>query len=149
MKTPPRKSVCGHLSPVLSLRTRKTIITNLYNLLKPRADEFDAIVISGYSMALIGPIIAHKLNKNIVIVRKESDTRHSYYDCEGEWGQRCLMIDDLMDSGNTLNYVRGKIKGIDCELVGIALWCSSSTKEYLERVHKIEVFTCFCIDIDK
>jgi adenine/guanine phosphoribosyltransferase-like PRPP-binding protein len=111
-------SGCYHLLDVFDLKNRNKIIKYLTDCLKPFVEEFDAVVVSGYSMALIAPIIAHKLKKNIVLVRKKSEQRHSSFDVEGMHNQRCIIIDDLIASGHTFETMIHYVKNIDCKVVG-------------------------------
>ena len=86
--------------------------------LRPHLNEFDAIAISGYSMAIVGSILAHKLGKNIILVRKESDSSHSLYTVEGLHEQRVVLVDDLICSGDTFKYINLMLTSICCFVVG-------------------------------
>ena len=86
--------------------------------LRPHLNEFDAIAISGYSMAIVGSILAHKLGKNIILVRKESDSSHSLYTVEGLYEQRVVLVDDLICSGDTFKYINLMLTSICCFVVG-------------------------------
>lgn len=116
---------CSHEQVLFNLHQRDFTVKKLIRILKPKVDEFDAICASGYSSALIAPIIADKLKKNIVLVRKPSESRHSRYAVEGISNQRCLFLDDLISSGKTISHVHKKLKDIDCSIAGIVLYNDS------------------------
>jgi adenine/guanine phosphoribosyltransferase-like PRPP-binding protein len=114
---------CDHIRPLYSYKTREVIVKRIVSTLKPKVDEFDCIIVSGYSMSLIGPIIAHKLKKDLCLVRKSSEVRTTSYKVEGFRGQRCIFIDDLICSGETFRRVKyDAITGLNSVIVGIILY---------------------------
>jgi hypoxanthine phosphoribosyltransferase len=50
------------------------------------------------------------LNKNLVIIRKDSDKSHSSYAVEGDPGYSYLIVDDLICSGETLLRILNTMK---------------------------------------
>lgn len=79
------------------------VVTNLVKLIKESGVQFDTVVFRGMSGALIAPIIAHRLKKEIIFVRKSEDNSHSSRYCEGHTqSQRFIIIDDFIASGETL-----------------------------------------------
>ena len=115
-------TACSHEVELFSVRTKNKIVRNLINILKPRIEDFDAIAITGYSSSMISPIIAYKLKKNIVLVRKESEERISSYQTEGIHNQRCIFIDDCIATGDTFMRINKGLKLIKCTLVGFILY---------------------------
>jgi len=67
--------------------------------------DFDTIVGTGLSGALIIPDVAQALDKKWAIVRKDNDSVHAVYNIEGSVGERWLFFDDLIASGRTLKFV--------------------------------------------
>ncbi len=65
--------------------------------------EFDTLVFRGFSGALVGPTVAHSLGKCFALVRKERDSTHSDKSIEGVVEGQYLIIDDFIDSGETIN----------------------------------------------
>lgn len=116
---------CNHEKYIFGSETRNIIIDRIMNIVNPRVDEFDAIAVSGYSSSIISTIIADKLNKNVLLIRKSSDIRHSNFKVEGFKNQRVLFIDDCVDSGDTLNRVRRGCTTHNCTLVGLVLYNDS------------------------
>lgn len=67
---------------------------------------FDSIVVTGYSGAAFGSVVAHALGKALVIVRKPTETaNHSGHAIEGNPGQRFVIIDDFISSGATVRRI--------------------------------------------
>jgi adenine/guanine phosphoribosyltransferase-like PRPP-binding protein len=65
--------------------------------------EFDTIVFRGMSGALIAPIVAHKMGKEIVMLRKKDEQTHSIFGYEGYLDvQRYVIIDDFVSTGETV-----------------------------------------------
>lgn len=93
-----------------------------------RLDELDfhSIVVTGLSGMLLGPTLSLKLNKRLIIVRKEDDKSNHGKDIEGLVADKdkWLFLDDLIDTGSTLARVRNKIEtmatamDIEMEFIG-------------------------------
>src|SRR5688500_5050002 len=67
--------------------------------------DFDAIAVCGTSGLLVGPSVAMMMDKEIIVVRKKEDKAHSCFRVENKYAGRFIFLDDLIDSGNTLNHV--------------------------------------------
>jgi adenine/guanine phosphoribosyltransferase-like PRPP-binding protein len=81
--------------------------------------DFDAIAFSGMSGALIGPPVALKLGKSMILVRKDSDDTHSDYKVEGDCSvRRYVILDDFIRSGGTKNHIKERVEaftnGAEC-----------------------------------
>ena len=64
--------------------------------------EFDALAFRGMSGALIAPSVALRLNKSMILVRKENDDSHSGMCAEGDKTARTyIIIDDFQSTGYT------------------------------------------------
>lgn len=74
--------------------------------------EFDTIVGTGLSGALLVPRIATTLKVDYMIVRKEGDGSHSGNLAEGTLGKRWVFFDDLIDGANTFNRVYSTVERI-------------------------------------
>jgi len=94
----------------LNPKTRKDLIEWIYQTLKPHANKFDAIAVCGMSMALVAPTIADRLNKNLILVRKGGERTHSDLRVEGVRDGRYIIIDDIIDTGDTLLRVTEQIE---------------------------------------
>jgi adenine/guanine phosphoribosyltransferase-like PRPP-binding protein len=109
---------CDHEVKIFDIETRSKLVEKAVEILRTWSDDFDAIAVSGYSSGLTAPIVAHLLGKELVLVRKETESRHSTYVVEGKHNQRVLFFDDLIASGHTIQYVRKHLPSINCRLVG-------------------------------
>lgn len=72
--------------------------------------DFDTVIGTGLSGALIVPDIARALNKQWAIVRKDNDSEHAMFNIEGYIGNQWLFFDDLVASGRTLRFVKEKVE---------------------------------------
>lgn len=76
-------------------------------VLKSLPDEYDTLVFSGISGAIIGPVVAMKVKKETILVRKEKDVRRSPYDVAGyKHCKNYIIIDDFIDYGNTVRRIQ-------------------------------------------
>jgi orotate phosphoribosyltransferase len=91
--------------------------------------DFDTIAFRGMSGALIAPIVAHKLKKEICVVRKPNDGSHSYYQFEGYLKpEKYIIFDDFIGSGTTGGaIVKAMRLNTPAKLVGVYTYYSSGT----------------------
>ena len=95
---------------------------------KERA-EFDTVVVSGVSGVVMGAFVAHALDVDLLIVRKEDDrSTHSYDRVEGSLGRRWVFLDDFTETGKTRKRVRSVVTdaaanyGVETSFVGSLLY---------------------------
>lgn len=72
--------------------------------------EYDTLVGTGLSGALVIPGLARELGKLWAIVRKPTDQSHSDKVIEGEVGAYWLFVDDFTDTGATRRRVEAAIE---------------------------------------
>jgi len=76
--------------------------------------EFDTIVCCGISGIVFGLPLARKMGRKIVIVRKDGDGTHSTNrvesDCFANEVGNYIIVDDLIDSGATLERILKEMK---------------------------------------
>lgn len=72
--------------------------------------DYDSMVGTGLSGALIIPILARALNKPFAIIRKANESCHAYGMFEGTIGDRWLFVDDFIATGKTLETVKGAVR---------------------------------------
>ena len=79
-------------------------------LQKPENNKkFDSIAFTGNSGACLAIIIAHTLNKELIMVRKSMDC-HSSFKVEGySSSKRYLIIDDFISMGSTVTKIQKEI----------------------------------------
>jgi adenine/guanine phosphoribosyltransferase-like PRPP-binding protein len=90
--------------------------------------DFDTVAFRGISGALVAPIVAHKLKKEIALVRKPGQGSHSNHSYEGYLGiERFVIIDDLVCTGETIAAtilkIRSQVPG--AKFVGVYLYHTS------------------------
>ena len=94
----------------------------------------DFIAVCGCSGLSVGSIIAYELGIPCVIVRKEWDAKNSH--CGGEYTtpnfcvepcNRYVIVDDFIASGNTVQYIKDKLK--QCECVGFYSYTNNSAQD--------------------
>lgn len=71
--------------------------------------DYDTMVGTGFSGALVVPKLAEALGKHWLLVRKPKDGSHSSYPAEGSLGRRWLFVDDVIATGETRDRVRYEI----------------------------------------
>jgi len=100
---------CSHLEKSLSREQARNTIKKVICELK--RVKFDTIAFSGMSGALIAPMVAQVMKKELIMVRRNEgkDGSHSKRWVEGYDGVKdYVIIDDLIDSGDTcVGIIRG------------------------------------------
>jgi adenine/guanine phosphoribosyltransferase-like PRPP-binding protein len=77
--------------------------------------KFDAIAFRGMSGALLGPALAVRLNKSMLLVRKKDDS-HSGRMVEGDKKTRVyVIVDDFMAGGETARKIVEEVKFFNSE----------------------------------
>lgn len=115
----------GYLYKVLDVESLKRTNGLMTKLLKAHDSEFDAIAFRGMSGAMIAPMLAAKLKKNLLMVRKPDQQAHSSRAVEGILApQRYVIVDDLISSGRTIDSIVEEIKNFSngSQCIGIALY---------------------------
>jgi phosphoribosylpyrophosphate synthetase len=68
--------------------------------------QFEAIAVTGNSGTIFGGALAFWMEKKLILVRKESDTTHSFCRVEGDCTiNSWIFIDDRIVTGTTFNRV--------------------------------------------
>lgn len=104
------------------LKRRCSYMDNVYNFdailedaklrLVDEDVEFDTLVGTGLSGALVVPRLADALDVRWMLVRKDNDGSHSTQPVEGFIGRRWLFVDDFMSTGATFRRVENVIDRI-------------------------------------
>jgi adenine/guanine phosphoribosyltransferase-like PRPP-binding protein len=110
-----------YLNKLIQPKSLRERIRLAVRALTPWAEYFDAIAFSGMSGALIGPPVALRMGKEIIMVRKgatlpsgniskRSTNAHSSHIIEGDCAARSyIILDDFMDSGKTREHITARI----------------------------------------
>lgn len=116
-------------------KDERSRVLNKCRIILKEFDDFDTIAFSGNSGSLMSFPLAHRLNKEIIIIRKprETESAHSCLMIEGvvPCNRTIVIIDDFVSTGKTIRYIVDTIKKEDknrnsgvstCEFVGILLY---------------------------
>jgi hypothetical protein len=74
--------------------------------------DYDTLVGTGLSGALVVPYLARRLGKRALIIRKPGEGSHSSIKAEGTLGHRWIFVDDFISTGDTFFRVLSTIKDI-------------------------------------
>ena len=100
---PEKYEHCGYLAQALQREEIDEAVGLCVETLKGR--KFDTIAFRGLSGALIAPIVAHILSKEIIVVRKKQ-TDHSNHRVEGHLAaKRYVILDDFISGGETVREI--------------------------------------------
>ena len=111
----------SHLSskPHCATHLSKAIINVEYNIdsaldtIKKGNLDFTSIAVIGVSGTIFGSIVAYKLGVPLAVIRKSRVKTASIFNIECEdlsFLKKYLVIDDLVDTGKTMKYLRRKIR---------------------------------------
>lgn len=99
--------------------------------------KFQLVAVSGYSAAMMGAIIAQAMGKRLVVVRKPTETSktghsHSHRIINGCLKEKdaAIFIDDLVSSGNTLNYVTKELQQDGIKMRGYVTYQSPNKSSF-------------------
>lgn len=96
----------GYLHTILNAEGLRLTIPPLQKLIEKHAGEFETIVVRGMSGALVAPILAMNMHKNMVIIRKDKHEGHSGLEVEGPKKiGKFIIIDDLVSTGSTISVI--------------------------------------------
>lgn len=94
--------------------------------------DFDTMVGTGFSGSIVIPALALAMNKQFVLIRKETDdSHHGKGRMLGDLGKRWIFVDDFVSSGKTRERVIKKVaEALDdalelqgCTMVGQYMYC--------------------------
>jgi hypothetical protein len=97
----PRKEIFFCSGYMTMCWSPEEIVRNLRASLADNPVEFDTMVGTGLSGALVIPALAVAFDVFPLIVRKEGDSSHAMQRLEGTLGLRWLFVDDFRDTGAT------------------------------------------------
>lgn len=125
-----------YLWPVLRPDAREKVVKGfiryLKRVMKKQNLKFDTVVCRGTSGLLVAPIIAHMLNKHLIVSRKPKEDSHSSDSVEGyRTPKRYIIVDDLICRGDTVNNILRHMEECrpEAECVAIFLYRSDSVDE--------------------
>lgn len=105
----PNYQHAGYLGDVIRKDRVQPLVKNLVELVSDV--DFEAFAFCGMSGALIAPLLSYKMKKELLLVRKPSDTTHSIYLVEGNLSvSKVIIVDDCVDSGKTVTRIVARIR---------------------------------------
>jgi len=117
----------SHISRFIHPASLETLTKNAVKVMRSKGfkklyPEFDTIAFSGYSGALIAPMLALATGKEMVLVRKQGEVRASSYDVEGYRDvKKYIIVDDFVCSGDTARRIHKGIQTFapDAKCLGV------------------------------
>lgn len=139
----------SYLAPMLSPARVSVIVNKTVECIEQRINpHYDAIVYRGQSGALIAPIVAYRLGKPCVPVRKDEEVKHmangeiisgshSSYQVEllADYA-RYLIVDDLIDSGKTCKAIIQACALNNMECMGIVCYNQGVYADWMPSVKR-------------
>ncbi len=99
-------------------------------IIKRKKLKFDAIAFRGLSGAVIAPMVALKLRKTLIAIRKEK-TNHSHRLVEGDLNAKTyIIVDDLISSGITVRKIVRELKRLNKEQKCLGVVLYSDTRPF-------------------
>jgi adenine/guanine phosphoribosyltransferase-like PRPP-binding protein len=132
------------LENAIVIDNAKHAVKKAVEVLKESKVEFDTIAFSGMSGALFATPLAHRMNKEMILVRKSSDQRHSCHSVEGyQAAKRVLIVDDICASGTTVKHIiagirahcNGPVKIVGAYFYGEGRGAWGSPVGFVEKIH--------------
>jgi adenine/guanine phosphoribosyltransferase-like PRPP-binding protein len=102
-----------YLEKVFHPKKHKQIVDTACDLIKQHANDAEYIVMTGLSGMLVGAPVAMILGKQMVVVRKTRDSKHSATTVENiptSGTMKYVILDDFICSGKTLETIQKKLK---------------------------------------
>lgn len=125
----------------VNTKQRDAVVAEAVAKLTPIADTFDAIAFRGVSGALVAPIVAYLLKKDVLVVRKPrtDETSHSYLTVEGTdaAAPRYLIVDDLIATGKTVDAIIDAVyqSRSKAECVGVYCYNDDAPRDSVDTIY--------------
>lgn len=129
-----------------SFRDLDLVVESARRSLKPVADTFDSIVVTGVSGLSVGAPLALALKKNLLVLRKPSEDCHDNGDNGPLLGaqdldetSRVLIVDDMISQGTTCGKLYDAVLAAcpEASVVGAYLYEYDRLYESAELVNRI------------
>lgn len=90
-----------YFSEALNLQTRTEVVTRAVRVLSEY--DFDTIAVTGVSGLVVGPILAHLMQKQLFVLRKDNESAHTMAMHSGLLPEeKYVIVDDFIESGRTV-----------------------------------------------
>jgi adenine/guanine phosphoribosyltransferase-like PRPP-binding protein len=131
------------LAPAIFPERRKQCITKALEVLIPRDKDFDSIACQGTSGCWFASILAYHMHKHLVLVRKDNLDNHATVLVEAATIGNYLIVDDLVETGNTINRIRTEINKVDKAVsVGLYLYELHGSEHEIPTIAAQVLETC-------
>ncbi len=111
--------------------------------IQKHAPTATAIAVRGMSGAVIGGLISAFSGLPLIIVRKDDDQRHGYYNVQGprDFVGDYVIVDDLIDSGLTIDKIMLQINHETTAMcIGIFLYETSGVWRHIQSYQNFSVY---------
>ena len=143
----------SYLRSCFDPKSRNIVIKNLVKQIKKLQKEVpvNAIICRGNSGTIISSIVAHTLELDLIVIRKEEnshgrDVEMGYYNNpNSSIIPNAIIIDDFISSGNTISKIIESISNKSINVLGIMLYQTYNNEEYFDYTEKIKfplIYTC-------
>lgn len=96
-----------YLDEVMHPTNRTKVIDQVCKKISEKSPEFDSIAVTGLSGLLVGPEVASRLNKELIVVRKSPS--HSEFQVEASClPEQFIILDDHINSSKTVKRILRK-----------------------------------------
>jgi phosphoribosylpyrophosphate synthetase len=135
----------SHFDHILPRHKAKHTIKECLELLKPMHQLYDTFVFSGYSGACVAPTLAHLLDKELLLIRKNqgNDGSNSKQWIEGHIGaQNVIIVDDFICSGKTMCNIMQALRHMrthqdsNVKIVGVLFTCKWANSERVALMYR-------------
>ena len=99
----------SYLHPVIKIENFSHTVKDMVAAIKKFAPEAEGIAFRGASGALVAMPICEKLQMLPMMVRKPNDGSHSGKQLEGGYCHSFIIVDDLVDTGTTVQSILSTI----------------------------------------
>lgn len=124
--SPPVMHECAsYLHDIVARTPVDKTIQRCVKLLEPTQDKWDTIAVRGVSGLLIGPVLAHLMRKELIVIRKPEDDTASRSKIEGHvTACSYVIVDDLICSGSTCVQIMRAVRSfaVKANLYGILVY---------------------------
>lgn len=99
-----------YLTPLTSSKKRLAVVNKAVGILANV--DFDSIAFIGMSGALLAPVLAFVMGKELIALRKHGSQSHSWHSIEGfNKTKRYIVVDDFICTGNTVRDIAKRMEG--------------------------------------
>ena len=143
----PAYTTSTYLGEALAGGCNRNLLNKLAAKVRASGVEFDAIAVRGCSGMLMGPALAMRMNKGIIMVRKDRRSSHSGYDVEGPWdGCHYIIVDDFIASGETVRTIVDAVADFSTsKCVGIFCYLGEEGSGDYKSETEIDGIPVFCV----